>query len=140
MPDLKIILWNANGLLSRKLELEAFLHHRKVDIALITETHCTVRYSFNSTQHYNVMHTFHPTGKAQEGAAIYVKKSLNTSDITFASAQFQLCIHVDNRPLTLASVYCSPSFTTNSIDFDLLLQRLEGTWIVGVDFNAKHPS
>lgn len=72
------------------------------------------------------------------------KKSLNyTPDITFTSAQYQLCaarILADSQPITLATVYCSPSYTTNSADFDLLFQILEGTWLVGGDFNAKHSS
>ncbi len=144
MASLHVVLWNANGLLSGKLELEVFLQQERVDIALITETHCTANYSFISTQHYHVLHAFHPTGKAQGGAAIFIKKSLVFSpDITVATMQFQLYsvnIFVDNRVLTLASLYCSPSCTTDSVAFDLLFQQLKGTWLVGGDFNAKHRS
>ena len=92
MDNLRIVLWNANGLLSRKLELEAFLCHEKIDIALITETHCTSRYSFTSTQEYNVVHAFHPSGKAQGGASIFVRKTLKFSpDITVTSPHQQMC-------------------------------------------------
>lgn len=142
MDNLRILLWNANGLLSRKLELEALLLHKKIDVALVTETHCTIRYSFTSTREYNVIHSFHPTGKAQGGAAVYIRKSLRYSpDITISTTQFQLCaarIPVEGKTITLASVYCSPSVKTSSVDFDFLFQRLSETWLVGSDYNAKH--
>jgi hypothetical protein len=39
MPTpLRVVLWNANGLLNHKLELQAFLDMHKVDIALIRNT------------------------------------------------------------------------------------------------------
>lgn len=38
---LRIITWNANGLIQRAHELEIFLRMNNVDIALISETHFT---------------------------------------------------------------------------------------------------
>ncbi len=142
MDNLRILLWNANGLLSRKLELEAILNHEKIDIALVTETHCTAQYSFNSTSTFNVLHAFHPTGKAQGGAAVFVNKKLAYSpDLTASTTQFQLCairLPLADQHLTVASVYCSPSCKTDSTAFDLLFQNLKGKWLAGGDYNAKH--
>lgn len=60
MSSLHIILWNANGLLSCKLELDKFLTNNKIDIALVTETHSTERYAFLSSRNYRVTYAFHP--------------------------------------------------------------------------------
>jgi len=143
MNNLRLLLWNANGLLARKLELEAFLSHEKIDVALVTETHCTSRYSFCSTLEFDVLHTFHPSGKARGGAAVFVRKSLNHSPgVSFTSSHVQMCaiqLLIDGQPLTIASVYCSPSCKLTSVDFDLLFQNLSGKWIAGGDFNAKNP-
>lgn len=109
MDNLRILLRNVNGLFSRKLELEVFLHHEKIDVALITETHFAARYSFSSTRDYNVTHSFHPTGKAPGGATVFIKKSRSyTLDITHSATHFQRCavrLPVEGKTLALASVY-----------------------------------
>lgn len=119
-----------------------FISHEKIDVALITETHCMSRYSFISTKEYNVTHSFHPSGKAQGGAAIFVKKSLSyTSDIIYCTPHIQCCairMPVENKIMNFSSVYCSPSTKMDSNDLDLLFQHLSGTWLIGGDFNAKH--
>lgn len=144
MANMRILLWNSNGLLSRKLELDAFLPQEKIDVAMITETHCTSTYYFSTTREYKVFHAFHPTGKAQGGACIYVKHALPfTPDITVSTPLAQLCairIPLEGLQLNLASVYCSPSNKMDAADFDTLFQLLEGTWIMGGDYNAKHPT
>ena len=76
MNNLCIILWNANGLLSRKQELEQFLFDKNVDVALVTETNCTSIYALNRICNYSIYNAFHPSGKAQGGATIFIKKSL----------------------------------------------------------------
>lgn len=68
------VLWNCNGLHSRKLEFDTFLEKEHIDVALVTETHTTDNYSWRSSQNDIVLHAFHPSGKAQGGSAIYVKK------------------------------------------------------------------
>jgi len=57
MPALlRVVLWNANGLLNHKLELQAFLDMHKIDIALISETHFTSRTVFK-IPHYTTLYT-----------------------------------------------------------------------------------
>lgn len=79
--------------------------------------------------------------KYEIGSAVFIKQSLSyTSDVSYTSTQFQLCtvcLSVDGKYLTLASVYCSPLCKTTSIDFDLRFQHLSRSWVIG-DFNAKH--
>ncbi len=144
MSNLRIVLWNCNGLNARKLEFDAFLETEKIDVALVTETHGTNMYSWHSTHCYSVWHTFHPSGKAQGGVAVYVKKSLRaTPDRSYASPKIQLCsvtIQMGTAPLTIASLYCTPSIRTTAAEFDIAFQHLgHGPWICGGDYNAKHP-
>lgn len=39
--SIRIVAWNANGLVQRNLELELFLVNQRIDICLIAETHFT---------------------------------------------------------------------------------------------------
>jgi exonuclease III len=39
--DLKIVVWNANGLLNHTPEVKTFLYSNDIDIMLISETHFT---------------------------------------------------------------------------------------------------
>lgn len=96
MPkSLRITLWNANGLLSRKLELDYSLQTEHIDLTLITETHCTAKFAFAETRQYLVYHTRHSSGKAQGGTAIYIKKSMaHTLGSVLATNCYQItCSH-----------------------------------------------
>jgi len=76
MPaPLRVVLWNTNGLLSHKLELQAFLDMHKIDIDLISETHFTSRTVFK-LPHYTIYHIIHPDNTAHEGVAIILRSSL----------------------------------------------------------------
>jgi hypothetical protein len=46
-PPLSILLWNANGITHNKNELQHLLFDKKINIALITETHLTPKKHFN---------------------------------------------------------------------------------------------
>ncbi len=56
MANLRVVVWNANGLLSRRQELEQFLVQQKIDITLVTETHCTPTYALIQLRNYSVYH------------------------------------------------------------------------------------
>jgi len=45
--SLLILQFNANGLKNHTNELQYILYHRRIDIALITETHCTKHLNFH---------------------------------------------------------------------------------------------
>jgi hypothetical protein len=61
--SLRIVLWNANGLSNHKLLLQNILQIHKIDIALISETHFTIRAMFKIPD-YKVYHIPHPDGTA----------------------------------------------------------------------------
>jgi exonuclease III len=53
---LKIMSWNANGLLNHQSELQVILDINKIDVCLISETHFT-KQSFIKFRGYTVYHT-----------------------------------------------------------------------------------
>ena len=53
MQNLKIALWNANGVSQHRLELQIFLNTEDIDIMLISETHFTHR-SYFIIPKYNI--------------------------------------------------------------------------------------
>jgi len=60
---LRIIAWNANGLVQRKKELDDFLHNENIDIALVLEIHFT-HWTVLKIRNYNIYTILHPSGKA----------------------------------------------------------------------------
>ena len=73
--SLTILSWNANGLKNHKDEFLITLQEKRIDIALISETHFTNNYSLNLPG-FRSYQTNHPDGTAHAGAAIYVRSSL----------------------------------------------------------------
>ncbi|XKL68431.1 hypothetical protein PGB90_003922 [Kerria lacca] len=51
---------------------------------------------------------------------------------------YAIRISVAGTPLTVASLYCSPSFKTSLEEFLEVFCQLDGSWIIGGDFNSKH--
>jgi hypothetical protein len=142
--SLTLILWNTNGLLQHRLELETYLHHERIDIALITESHLTSR-STLQIRGYNILRTDHPDDTGHGGSAILIRRRLQhclcplsppTNEIQATAVTIQL----NNQNISFASVYCPPRFRLQSRHFEQLTSHLGQRFVVGGDFNAKHPS
>lgn len=63
---LTILLWNANGLIHQKNELQTFLSQNHIDILLISEGHLTINSSCKIPG-YLTYHCDHPDGTAHAG-------------------------------------------------------------------------
>ena len=72
---IKISVWNANGLVHHKLELDQFLSRLDIDIMLVSETDFTNQ-SFMRFHNYEMYPTNHLAGTARGGTAILIKKSI----------------------------------------------------------------
>jgi len=59
--SLLILLWNCNGILNHTNELIAILHEKRIDIALIAESHLTVNSRLYNPG-YQVISSNHPYG------------------------------------------------------------------------------
>jgi len=74
--QLKIVLWNDNGLAQYTEEVKNYIQDQQVDIMLISETHFTTR-SYFKIPHYAIYNTQHSDGTAHGGTAILIKTALN---------------------------------------------------------------
>ena len=64
--QLKIVLWNANGLAQHTEEVKNYVQNEQVYIMLISETHFTTRGYFK-IPNYAIYDTQHPDGTAHGG-------------------------------------------------------------------------
>lgn len=136
-----LALWNANGLLNHRLELEQFLHTNKIDILLVSETHFTNR-SYLTYKDYNIYHTRHPDGNAHGGTAVIIRKNIKHHEMEkYGTEHLQattISVADMNGPITVSSVYCPPKHKISKDLFETYLNTLGTRFIVGGDFNAKH--
>jgi hypothetical protein len=142
--SLSIILWNANGILRRRNELEMFLHDERIDVALISESHLTSR-SRLSIQGYRMYRSDHPNDASQGGTAIFIRSGLqhNVCPLSPPTERLQaaaVTIQLERLHINVAAVYCPPRFALTMNHFQQLVAELGDHYIVGGDFNAKHPA
>lgn len=110
---LRIAAWNANGLLQRIHEIEAFFGDEKVDICLISETHLK-RESYPKIKGYKIYHTIRPDKIGKGGSAMIIKENIKYyQEDNFETKQVQVtavCVQTKPRNITMASVYCPPRY------------------------------
>ena len=139
--SLSILLWNANGLTQHRTELDLYLHEKRIDIAMITETHFTPRTKFHISG-YNTYRTDHPDNTAHGGTAILIKTSLSHNPLYLPTTPdiqtTGLTLHTKHHTITIASVYCPPRYVLTPSMFCNYFRSLGRCFIVGGDFNAKH--
>ncbi len=142
-PQLNVICWNANGLISCKTEFEAFLHLHDVDIALISEMHLISSASLPKIRNYSIYAANHPSGTPRGGSAVIIKHSLQHNDYgVYVTENIQasvITISLNNRNIRIGSIYCPPNRPSVESQFESLFAHLGEHWILGGDFNAKHP-
>lgn len=139
----KILTWNANGLLARKNELTQFMNAEKIDIALISESHLTSR-SYAEIQNYKLYMCNHPNDAAHGGSAVYIHNSIPHHEISsyctepIQAAGIATRLHCGTE-LVIASVYSPPKHKITANQYTHFFNHLGDKWIIGGDFNAKHP-
>ena len=139
--DLRIVCWNADGLLQRQDELKYYLEHEKIDICLISETHFNNQ-SYLKLNGYKVYHTVHPNNNGWGGSAILIKQNIiHYEDIKYQTQGIQAstivvkCQHTD---ITVSAIYCPPRNNLKKCDYLAFMKQLGETFVIGGDFNAKH--
>jgi exonuclease III len=73
--SLRIIEWNANGLLQHQHELEIILSTENTDVCLISETHFT-KESFIRFKNYITYHTIHVANTARGVRAVIIRNNI----------------------------------------------------------------
>jgi len=138
---LSILLWNANGLIHHKNEQQHLLYDKKINIALITETHLTPTKHFNIPG-YTTLRTDHPDGTVHAGTTILISTTLlhyalPTYQKTYIQAT-NIQIVLNHIFIIISSVYCPPSQKITPPRLQKSLITLKNSFIIGGDFNAKH--
>jgi len=136
-----VILFNANGLKNHINELQAVLYEKRIDIALITETHFT-KYSNVFIPGYTLFKSNHPDNTAHGDVAIIIKSTQSFSPLpNFSQDYLQSCavsIKLNNIPITIAAIYCPPRHNISPINFVDYFSSITSHFIIGGDINAKH--
>ena len=140
--SLIILLWNCNGILNHVNELIVVLHEKRIDIALISESHLTERSKLNIPG-YQLITSHHPDGTAHAGSALLVRNFIHFNSLPSTTEDYlQACaisINLNHIPITIAAAYCPPRHNITTQQFKQFLTSFSHNFIVGGDFNAKHP-
>jgi hypothetical protein len=122
--------------------LDIILHDKRIDLALITETHFTDR-SFLRIRDYVTYRTDHPDNRAQGGTAILVRKSLTHHPLPKYSTDYlqstSISLSCLGSTFIVSSVYCPPNKNISQQRFIHFLDSLGPKFLAGGDWNAKHP-
>lgn len=111
--DLRIVAWNANGILNKIHDLEVFLNTQHIDVCLISETHMTNQ-SYLKIRGYKTYHTIHPDNQARGGSTIIIKESLNHYEERHLQREdVQLTvvgIKSTKQTVKIGAIYCPPRY------------------------------
>lgn len=140
--NLRIAIWNANGLSNHIREIEVFLNMHYIDIILISETHFTSRSYFNING-YDMISTNHPDNKAHAGSCILIKNSLKYDILSPVQESYlqatNIKIKSNNGDCVVSSIYFPPRHRVELGHYEQFFKSLGNKFIVGGDYNAKHP-
>jgi len=141
--SLLILQFNANGLKNHSNELQTVLHNRRIDIAIITETHFT-KYSYIFIPGYKLIKTNHPDNTAHGGVAILIKTSLYYQLLpNYSYDHIQSCsilIKLNKIPITIGAFYSPPRHKITRAILNDYFNTIKTNFIIGGDYNAKHQS
>jgi len=120
IKTIRIAEWNANGLLNHKLELIQLLQDKKIDILLVSETHCTTRRVLKFPN-YSIYHCNHPDGTAHGDAAIIIRTALLHYEApAYQTDKIQAAIiQIKVQPCTfnIAAMYSPPRHKIEAEDY-----------------------
>lgn len=137
---LKVIYWNANGVIPHKQELRNYIKKNKIQIVLLCETHLTVNKKFNIPG-YRTYRTDRPGGVAAGGTAILVRNDLphsrNDSPALVNIEATSCTVNINKKKFKFTSVYKRPSEVLQGQDIKSIFQENISTLVAG-DLNSKH--
>lgn len=139
--NLKLALWNANGLVSQGPEIAAFIRLHDIDIMLISETRYTNR-SYYRIQGYTIYDTKHPDGTGHAGSAVIIRNSIKHYESPkYQTEQIQatnICVKDRYGTLTISAIYCPPKHKIKEDVYTQFFATLGSRFLAGGDYNAKH--
>lgn len=138
--QIKILNWNANGILARKHELHDLLEADGYDVALINETHLRNHHKLRLAN-FTIYRTDRPGDIARGGTAVIVRSTLVHEEIplpTLARLEATgVTLRSSTGPVRVFAAYSAPNTPLVPGDIEALLDSPHATILAG-DFNAKH--
>ncbi|GJQ70362.1 hypothetical protein Trydic_g1824 [Trypoxylus dichotomus] len=135
--SLQIAFWNANGLTTKKTELEEFVQRHQLDAILIGETHLTASNRL-TLPNFRVYRSNREDPRGRD-TAILVKSTIeHHADLALDPINIvatAVTVNLATGPVKLVAAYKVPRRQLLEEIFDT-----RGAVIVAGDLNAKHPS
>jgi exonuclease III len=137
---LKIVAFNANGILRQRHELSKQLQDLHIDVALLSETHLKPHERFFIPNYHLYRIDRFPGRKG--GTAVAVRKGIPYNHVDLpplvSTEATGVCIPIGNSEILLAAVYKPPGRAWSDADIIELLSFRRKAILAG-DLNAKHP-
>ncbi|KAM8714568.1 hypothetical protein ACLKA7_000010 [Drosophila subpalustris] len=111
--ELKIISWNAAGIINKLTELECYIHQNDIDVVVMSETHLTDADTIEIDGYY-VYTANHPANTRSGGSAVIINQNIEHTTlptlITQALQCTPVCISFAGQSLlNLVAAYLPPS-------------------------------
>lgn len=143
-----IINWNARSISAKKIPLGEFLHRRKIDVALITETHLRPDINFSISGFHFLRLDRRGTTSRGGGVAILVRSGISFTQIphlnTTVIEEMGIEVHLSFGKLKIVVAYCPMQCKRNygsaaAFKKDLnIITRSPQKLFVGGDLNERH--
>ena len=130
-----IIQWNCRGLRSNREDIELLISKYSPAAICLQETLLT-SHQTQTFKHYSAYYKSGMHGHG--GVCILVKDKFIHSQVQF-QADLQavaVCITINNKTYTVASVYVPPSGTLNELAFDRMINSFSSRYLILGDFNG----
>lgn len=139
---LKIITWNAAGIIPKLDELELFIQQNNIDIVLLSETHLIESDSIHING-FDIYSANHPSNNRRGGSALIINHIIEhialPTIITQAIQITPVSISLINQPrTTIAAIYCPPQRGLTTEAFTLIFKLFEPRFLIAGDWNAQH--
>lgn len=119
--NLRIAVWNANGLANKLNEVNYFIKEKHIDIFLISETHLTSK-NFIKIRGYDFIQTDHPDGRSHAGAGLFIKSNIKyeltkeyKKNYLQAAGVKVIC---NNLPINIYAIYFPPKHNVKCEDYE----------------------
>ena len=129
-----IIQWNCRSLRSNREDIELLISKYSPAAICLQETLLTTHQA-RAIKHYSVYYKSGIHGHG--GVCILVKNSFIHSQVHF-QADLQavaVCITINNKTYSVASIYVPPSETLNELAFDRKINSFSSHYLILADFN-----
>jgi len=142
MNNLRLYIWNANGLHWQIPEIKIFLKTQKIDILLVSETHLIYK-NYIKIQEYSIYHSVHPDGKTHGDTAVIIKNTIGHYESNKYIKDYLQATSIVVRDylgykILILALYCPPKHNIKKKQFEDFFRLLGSRYIIGGNFNTKY--